>query len=67
MYNLNEILPETIKYLILDFDQTIAKTSHIWPEVNQRWFKALNVDENLEEFEKEAQNMTLEATCQLLY
>lgn len=52
--DLNKLIPESTKYIILDFDATIAKTKHIWPEVNRRWFEMFNVNDDVNEFDKEA-------------
>lgn len=52
--NIFNLIPETTKFIILDFDATIAMTKHIWPEVNRRWFQKFNVQDDVNEFDKEA-------------
>lgn len=53
------IVPRGTEYVVLDFDGTIAETSHIWVHLNTMLFKRLQIHDSAEEFDKVARNLTL--------
>lgn len=59
MESIYKIIPKDTKYIIFDFDGTLASTHHIWIEVNTHLFKRLGINDSVYEFDKVSKHMSL--------